>query len=236
MRRILGSGTGFILIGIAVLTGCGKKNETSEPLSAPPVVVNAPETNQAPPKAGPIFGDEIATLEGSVATPVQAPVQGYLIKQAYEVGAVVKPGDLLFVIDPKASPDHTMSSARVISPVAGVAGRAIPGPGDFIPQGTTLTTVATVDPIEAEFTLADSAYHDNAERIAKMLALPMEQRAEIFEVITADGKVYPGRGRLLEVSRETETPPNAMTVRLLFPNGDRALRPGQYVQVREVTP
>ena len=49
----------------------------------------------------PIFSEAIATLEGSTNTQIHSQVTGYLIKQAYTEGSVVKAGDLLFEIDPK---------------------------------------------------------------------------------------------------------------------------------------
>jgi membrane fusion protein (multidrug efflux system) len=230
----------FTLMAVAGLAGCGKKEESAPQATAPQAQV-AKTTPPTQPE-GPIFGEAIATLEGSANMPIHAQISGYLIKQAYQEGAAVKPGDLLFVIDPK--PFHadlyaaqvSAGSTRITSPIAGVAGRAIPGLGDWIKPGMTLTTMATVDPIEAEFTLPYIAYQNSADRIAKVLKLPMEERPESFELILADGTAYPLKGRLSQAGRETLTPPDAVTVRVLFPNPDRALRPGQYVKVRDVTP
>ena len=47
------------------------------------------------------FSEAIATLDGSTNTQIHSQVSGYLVKQAYTEGSVVKPGDLLFEIDPR---------------------------------------------------------------------------------------------------------------------------------------
>jgi membrane fusion protein (multidrug efflux system) len=49
----------------------------------------------------PIYGEWIATLDGLVDADVRAQVTGYLIQQAYQEGAYVKAGQLLFQIDPR---------------------------------------------------------------------------------------------------------------------------------------
>lgn len=49
----------------------------------------------------PIYSEWVATLDGFVNAQIQARVSGYVIRQAYREGSVVKKGDLLFEIDPR---------------------------------------------------------------------------------------------------------------------------------------
>jgi RND family efflux transporter, MFP subunit len=49
----------------------------------------------------PIYSDWIATLDGYVNAEIQPRVAGYIIKQNYKEGAVVRKGDVLFEIDPR---------------------------------------------------------------------------------------------------------------------------------------
>ena len=49
----------------------------------------------------PIYSDWVATLDGYVNAEIQPRVAGYIIKQNYLEGAVVRKGDVLFEIDPR---------------------------------------------------------------------------------------------------------------------------------------
>ncbi|HEV3271867.1 MAG TPA: efflux RND transporter periplasmic adaptor subunit [Candidatus Methylacidiphilales bacterium] len=128
-----------------------------------------------------------------------------------------------------------LGHTKITSPIPGVAGAAIPGVGDLIGPGMTLTTVSTVDPIQAEFTLPEQFYLDNAERIAKVSTVPLQDRPESIELVLADGTPYPRKGRFYYVNRQIQTSTGAITAYALFPNPDRVLRPGQYVKVRGIT-
>jgi membrane fusion protein (multidrug efflux system) len=284
----------FTFTAAMLLAGCGKQ-EVAAPPAPPEVLVT--EATQAD---VPIFSEAIATLDGSTNTQIHAQVSGYLLQQAYQEGSVVKPGDLLFVIDPKpfqADLDKAMASlanaqaqqlrtkqdldryaalvksgavsqqeyqtqvqnnlsaqadvdsaqasvttaqinlgyTKITSPINGVAGRAIPGVGDLISPSVTLTTVSTVDPIQAEFTLPEQFYLDNADRLAKVSSVPLQDRPESIELVLADGTSYPRKGKFSYVNRQIQTSTGAITAYALFPNPDRVLRPGQYAKVRAIT-
>ena len=49
----------------------------------------------------PIYSDWIATLDGYVNAQIQPRVSGYIIKQNYKEGALVRKGEVLFEIDPR---------------------------------------------------------------------------------------------------------------------------------------
>jgi RND family efflux transporter MFP subunit len=295
MNRIFLPVVAVVGVVVAVLlAGCSKPPEAA-PAGPPEVLVmDAAEADV------PIFTDAIATLDGSTNTQIHAQVSGYLIKQNYQEGSVVKAGDLLFQIDSKpfqadldkaqaalanaqaqelrskqdldryaalvksgavsqqeyqtqvqnnlsaqANVDSAQASVTtaqinlgyttITSPITGVAGRAIPGVGDLLSPSTTLTTISTVDPIQADFTLPEQFYLDNADKIAKVSAMPMADRPESIEMVLADGTAYPLKGKFYYVNRQIQTSTGAITAYALFPNPDRVLRPGQYVKVRGIT-
>ncbi|MFO7998426.1 MAG: efflux RND transporter periplasmic adaptor subunit [Bacteroidales bacterium] len=70
-----------------------------EKKAAPPPpeveVVNVIEKNV------PVYHDYVASMDGLVNATILAQVQGYLIKQNYQEGSLVKKGQLLFEIDPR---------------------------------------------------------------------------------------------------------------------------------------
>src|SRR5216683_2959694 len=76
--------------------GCGEKNAQA----GRPAAVDV-EVVQVEQKDVPIYGEWIGTLDGLVDADVKAQVTGYLLKQAYLEGSLVKKGQLLFQIDPR---------------------------------------------------------------------------------------------------------------------------------------
>jgi len=77
--------------------GCGNSKVRAAAPPPPPVVEVAPVLQ----KDVPIQGEWVGTLEGYVNAQIQPQVSGYLIRQAYREGALVKKGQLLFEIDPR---------------------------------------------------------------------------------------------------------------------------------------
>ena len=75
-------------------TGCGEK-KTAGP-AGPPV-----EVVEVVIKDVPIVREWVGATDGLVNAKINAQVQGYLIKQNYQEGSVVKKGQVLFEIDPR---------------------------------------------------------------------------------------------------------------------------------------
>jgi len=77
--------------------GCsdGKVRAAAPP--PPPLVEVAPVIQ----KDVPVHGEWVGTLDGYVNAQIQPQVSGYLIRQDYHEGALVKKGQLLFEIDPR---------------------------------------------------------------------------------------------------------------------------------------
>src|ERR1700722_818828 len=77
--------------------GCsdGKVRASAPP---PPPVVQVASVIQ---KDVPVQGEWVGTLEGYVNAQISPQVNGYLIRQDYQEGALVKKGQVLFEIDPR---------------------------------------------------------------------------------------------------------------------------------------
>src|SRR5216683_3404315 len=76
--------------------GCGEKNaQAGRPAAVDVEVIPVAQADV------PIYGEWIGTLDGLVDADVKAQVTGYLLKQAYLEGSLVKKGQLLFQIDPR---------------------------------------------------------------------------------------------------------------------------------------
>jgi len=77
--------------------GCSNGNVRAAAPPPPPVVGVAPVLQ----KNVPLQGEWVGTLDGYVNAQIQPEVTGYLIRQDYREGALVKKGQLLFEIDPR---------------------------------------------------------------------------------------------------------------------------------------
>ena len=86
----------MVVIALVVRT-LRPKHASGAGAAAPPDVMVA----QVEQKDVPIYGEWIGTLDGFVNADVRAQVTGYLVRQAYQEGALVSKGQLLFEIDPR---------------------------------------------------------------------------------------------------------------------------------------
>ena len=128
-----------------------------------------------------------------------------------------------------------LAFATINSPIAGIVGHTDFSVGDYVAAGsagTPVTTVSTVDPIKIVFALSEKEYLAAAERLATMLAQPLDQREAIGELIRADGKVHPYKGRFLAADRQVDPKTGTIRISALFPNPGNILRPGQYAKAR----
>jgi membrane fusion protein, multidrug efflux system len=83
---------GLLAVGIA---GCGSG---AAPAGGPPPTVQVVPVQQ---KDVSLNSEWIATMDGYVNAQIQPHVSGYLVRQNYREGSVVRKGDVLFEIDPR---------------------------------------------------------------------------------------------------------------------------------------
>ncbi len=127
-----------------------------------------------------------------------------------------------------------LSYTRITAPSAGLADFAKVKPGNLVGRGdsTLLTTLSTVDPIHVLIGMQERDYLKLVER-AKGGDSPMEGRsAPRAELVLSDGSLYPAKGYFDAVQRAIDPKVGTITVRAVFPNPGRVLRPGQFVKVR----
>jgi len=85
---------GIVILLLATAAGCSKEAKEAP---KPPVV----EVMTVIQKDVSVYKEWIGTLDGMVNATIRAQVQGYLIKQNYREGDLVKKGQILFEIDPR---------------------------------------------------------------------------------------------------------------------------------------
>ena len=95
-QQPLKTGTGLIALMLTLtISGCDKP---AAPPPPPPAVVEVTSVIQ---KDVPVYQEWVGTLDGMVNAVILAQVSGYLIKQNYQEGQLIKKGQLLYEIDPK---------------------------------------------------------------------------------------------------------------------------------------
>jgi RND family efflux transporter MFP subunit len=116
---------------------------------------------------------------------------------------------------------------RLVSPIDGIAGQAQAQVGNLVnPTSGVITTVSTLDPIKANFTVGEQEYLNLTRGgVNDLVKLQLE-------LILADGSTYPQKGKFSFADRQVNQNTGAIQLTGLFPNPGNRLRPGQYGKVR----
>lgn len=134
-----------------------------------------------------------------------------------------------------AQAELNVEFTTIRSPVDGIAGLARAQVGDLVgPSTGALTTVTTVDPIRASFTVSDQRYVAYTHRWINRdprARLEHERQME-FQLILADGSIFPQKGSLLAADSDVDARTGTQRVVTVFPNPGNLLRRGQFVRVR----
>jgi RND family efflux transporter MFP subunit len=121
---------------------------------------------------------------------------------------------------------------HVTSLVDGIVGIAQVQIGNLVNPTTVLTSVSQVNPIKAYFPISEQEYMHYAARINAHNQQEVPSDAPPFELILADGTMYPQKGRLLLTNRQVDVTTGSIQLVCAFPNPNNILRPGQFGRVR----
>ena len=121
---------------------------------------------------------------------------------------------------------------HVTSLVNGIAGIAQVQIGNLVNPTTALTSVSQVNPIKAYFPISEQEYMHYAARINAHNQQEVPSDAPPFDLVLADGTVYPQKGRLLLTNRQVDVTTGSIQLVCAFPNPNNILRPGQFGRVR----
>jgi membrane fusion protein, multidrug efflux system len=118
------------------------------------------------------------------------------------------------------------------SPIDGVAGLAKAQVGDLIgPSTGPLTTVSSIDPIRAYFSISEQLIYKTMER---RLAEGGDARARptVLELLLAGGDLYPEKGRIRFNDNRVDVKTGTIEVVGEFPNPKHLLSPGMFARIR----
>jgi membrane fusion protein (multidrug efflux system) len=122
--------------------------------------------------------------------------------------------------------------AHVKSLVDGIAGIAQVQIGNLVNPTTVLTTVSQVNPIKAYFSISEQEYIHFADRINTETQKSVPTNGPPFDLVLADGSVYPHKGAGLLTNRQVDVAIGSIQVICSFPNPKNSLRPGQFGRLR----
>src|SRR3569623_653414 len=121
---------------------------------------------------------------------------------------------------------------RVVAPISGLSSRAQVSEGALATQNTTLlTTISQTDPIWVAFTVSENERLRLTQAIANgTLAVPKDNAYEVT-IKLSDGSAFPRKGRINFSDTRVNPTTGTYEMRAEVPNGDLALKPGQFVRV-----
>jgi len=120
----------------------------------------------------------------------------------------------------------------VKSLVDGIAGIAQVQIGNLVTPTTVLTSVSQINPMKAYFSLSEQEYIHFADRINADAQKEIPSNGPPFELILADGSVYPHKGVGLLANRQVDVSTGSIQIVCSFPNPQSFLRPGQFGRLR----
>ena len=120
-----------------------------------------------------------------------------------------------------------LTYARVTAPIGGRVGLRQIDPGNVVHASDTngLVTITQVQPITVVFPIPE----DNVPRVTRRMQTIANLAVDAYD---RDGKVKLATGRLLTIDNQIDTATGTIKVKAEFPNGDSALFPNQFVNIR----
>ena len=157
-------------------------------------------------------------------------------REEYDDAVQAKLESQAAVVSAKAQVEQAqlnLDFTKISSPIDGIPSFAKAQIGDLVgPAGGELTTVSTVDPIKAYFSITEQDYINFTRQFTTDSARNEQIKHVEAELILPDGTAYPLKGKILAIDRSIGLTTGALRVEALFPNPNNALRPGQFARVR----
>ena len=113
-----------------------------------------------------------------------------------------------------------LNNTKIYAPVSGYIGRAEFTKGNYVSPENVLASIVQTDPARVSFAVPDRDYLSNKDRAAE------------FELILADGSIYPHKAEIDFVNTVMNSETGTITLWLRVPNENHVLIPGAIVRVR----
>jgi membrane fusion protein, multidrug efflux system len=121
---------------------------------------------------------------------------------------------------------------KVIAPISGLSSRAQKSEGSLATANDTLlTTISQIDPIWIVFNVSENEQLRLNRAMAEgQIELPKDNAYDVT-VQLSDGSAFPRRGHINFADTRVNPTTGTYEMRAEIPNGDGALKPGQFVRV-----
>ena len=118
----------------------------------------------------------------------------------------------------------------ITSPIDGLIGKREVAPGNLVGRGeaTLLATVSNINPLRYYHSISEAEYL----KLMEMRKSGKRAAGSEMELIMADGKVFPHKGRFIIADRAVDLKTGTLSLIAEFPNPEFLLRPGQFGRVR----
>ena len=124
---------------------------------------------------------------------------------------------------------------QVRSLIDGIAGIAAVQIGNLVSPTAVLTTVSSLDPIKAYFSISEQEYLELAGRINSAGDMLRQSANVPLRLTLANGEVYPHSGRIVFADRQVDSQTGTIRIVGAFANPGNILRPGQFGRIRAQT-
>jgi membrane fusion protein (multidrug efflux system) len=123
---------------------------------------------------------------------------------------------------------------KVTAPMDGIVGTTGVNPGALVTANTLLTTISQTDRMKIEVAFPERDYIKYAEKINQAATRDIKQveKNGKAELLLSDGSVYAKKGWVETVDRAIDASTGTLKIRLMFPNPEGTLRPGQFGKIR----
>jgi membrane fusion protein (multidrug efflux system) len=128
-----------------------------------------------------------------------------------------------------------LSYTTIHSPVTGLSGKARQREGAYLnafSESANLSFVAQIDPIWVNFSISQNERERFLAQESSGEILVPEDRQYEFEIVLADGEVYPHKGTLDFAAPTFDERTGTFSARAVVDNPDFLLRPGMFVTAR----
>lgn len=130
------------------------------------------------------------------------------------------------------SAEVNLGYTKILAPITGRIGHSSASVGDLVgPNTGNLTTLVSIDPIEAQFQVSEATYVAAiGEDLDRNLEASALSRIEV-SLELSNGLVYPEIGSIDYIANRIDLATGTLEARARIPNPKSALVPGQYVRV-----